>query len=154
LDDSQHALNQLRDLAHGIYPAALATDGLPGALEELAVRTERNVRIECDGVDRLEPEVEVAIYFCCVEALANATRQAAPGGAVTIRISHDEGVLSFRATYWLGDGVDPIANSENSLQIMADRIGALGGWLDAFTGRDGLTRVVGSVPTERQPQPL
>lgn len=150
-NDAQHALDQLRDLAHGIYPAALATDGLPGALEELAARTEVPVGVACSGVDRLPPEVEVAIYFCCVEAVSYSAKHASPGGQVRIQLAEESGVLSFRVTHWGADHFDPGEHPESSLQIMADRIGALGGWLDAFTAPDGATRVVGSVPVEAEP---
>ena len=70
------ALAELRDLAHGIYPAVLENEGLPGALGEMAQRAVLPTQLSCDGTGRHPREVEAAVYFCCLEALQNAAKHA------------------------------------------------------------------------------
>ena len=86
-EELAHALAELRDLAHGIYPAVLESDGLPGALQAAAERSSMPVTVESDGVGRYAQELEAAIYFCCLEALQNAAKHAGEGAKVTVRLS-------------------------------------------------------------------
>jgi signal transduction histidine kinase len=132
------ALTTLRDLAHGIYPQALVEGGLVMALGQHA-------RVNADGVGRFHPEIEAAVYFCCLEALQNAAKHA---GATEIRIDLREwdGSLLFAVTD-NGRGFDPHrVRAGSGLQNMQDRISALGGnlRLDSAPGR-GAT-VTGVLP--------
>ena len=79
--DLEGALAELRDLAHGIYPQVLTSDGLAGALTEVAGNTGLPVEISTDGVGRYPAEIEAAVYFCCLEALQNAVKHAGEGAA-------------------------------------------------------------------------
>jgi GAF domain-containing protein len=67
------ALDALRDLSHGLFPAVLADRGLAAALASFGQHSNRRVRVEISpdarGV-RLAPEREAAGYFCCAETLA------------------------------------------------------------------------------------
>jgi signal transduction histidine kinase len=67
------ALDALRDLSHGLFPALLADRGLAAALESYRQHSDRPVSLEISpdvrGV-RLAPEREAAGCFCCVETLA------------------------------------------------------------------------------------
>src|SRR5439155_1944710 len=63
------ALQTLRDLAQGIYPPGLHERGLLDALSAHA-------EVTADGVTRYDPDVEAAVYFCCLEALQNAAKHA------------------------------------------------------------------------------
>jgi len=74
--DLRKALSELRDLAHGIYPAVLENEGLPGALREAVERAAIPTELHCDGARRYPPELEAAVYFCCLEALQNAAKHA------------------------------------------------------------------------------
>jgi len=87
--DSQSALEDLRDLARGIYPPLLADKGLAAALEAQARRSPVSVRIEPDGVGRYAPDIEAAVYFCTLEALQNVAKYAEASSA-TVRLQAEE----------------------------------------------------------------
>ncbi len=69
-------LEDLRDLARGIYPPLLADQGLAAALEAQARRSSLVVEVQPDGVGRYRQDVESAVYFCCLEALNNVAKYA------------------------------------------------------------------------------
>jgi signal transduction histidine kinase len=136
-DDLAAALAELRDLAHGIYPAALANDGLPGALRDAAGRAGIPATLEADGAGRYSPEVETAVYFCCLEALQNAAKHAGDGATATIRLEAVDGALKFEVADD-GVGYEPSkVEDHGGLQNMTDRIGALGGrvWITSKPGQ-------------------
>ncbi len=147
-EDLRRALAELRDLAHGIYPAVLESDGLSGALQAAAERFSVPVSVDADGVVRYAQELEAAVYFCCLEALQNAAKHAGQGAKVTVRLSQSDGHVRFE----VGDdgrGYDTAAVSPSAgLQNMADRIGALGGELQIESTPGAGTTVRGAVPTE------
>jgi signal transduction histidine kinase len=143
--ETQDAMENLRDLARGIYPPLLADHGLVAALESQARKAAVPVEIETDGVSRYSQEAEAAVYFCTLEALQNVAKYAEAARAV-VRLREEDGVLVFEV---IDDGVgfDPAAKRYGSgLQGMADRLAALGGELivDSSPGRG--TTVRGSVP--------
>ena len=72
------ALDELRDVARGIFPPLLSDKGLGAALEALVRKTGGSVTFVLDPAAdrRYEPAVENAVYFCCVQALQNAERHA------------------------------------------------------------------------------
>jgi signal transduction histidine kinase len=144
--DLARALAELRDLAHGIYPAVLESDGLPAALKAASERSSMPVTVDSDGVGRYAQELEAAIYFCCLEALQNAAKHAGEGAMVSVRLSQADGHVQFE----VGDdgiGYDVAAiGTSSGLQNMADRIGALGGELQTESTPGAGTKVRGSVP--------
>ena len=83
-DEATDALENLRDLARGIYPPLLADKGLAAALESQARKSSVPVSLESDGLERYPQEVEAAVYFCCLEALQNIAKYAEASTA-TIR---------------------------------------------------------------------
>jgi signal transduction histidine kinase len=144
--DLDEALAELRHLAHGIYPASLANDGLAGALAEAAKRAAVEVSLTCDGVGRYRPEVEGAVYFTCVEALQNAAKHAGPGAHAAVRLAQRNGSLEFSVS---DDGVGfdrPAAGASAGLQNMTDRVGALGGKVLVDSAPGAGTRVIGEIP--------
>jgi signal transduction histidine kinase len=74
-DELALALEELRELAHGLFPPILTSEGLEPALEAAARRAGLPVRVDAGDIGRLEPELEAAVYFCCVEALQNAAKR-------------------------------------------------------------------------------
>ena len=72
----QETIQELRELAHGIYPPLLVDSGLVEALRAAANRNPLPVDIVADGIGRYPSETEAAIYFCCLEALQNAAKHA------------------------------------------------------------------------------
>ena len=146
--DLARALAELRDLAHGIYPAVLESDGLPGALQAAAERSSLPVTIDVDGVDRCRADVEAAVYFCCLEALQNASKHAGADASADVRLSRADGHLRFEVADD-GEGYDATAIGPSAgLQNMADRIGALGGELHISSEPGAGTTVRGSVPVD------
>ena len=147
--DLDHALGELRDLAHGIYPPLLDNEGLPGALGEAVQRAAIPATLECDGAGRYPREIEAAVYFCCLEALQNAAKHAGEGARATVELGERDGALRF-AIVDDGRGFDPAAvDGSAGVQNMADRIGALGGGLEVSSAPGQGTRVCGTVPLSR-----
>src|SRR5262249_59481839 len=68
------ALEELRATAHGISPPVLRERGVPDALRARALRTPIGLTVDADGVGRFDPSAELAVYFCALEAVPNATR--------------------------------------------------------------------------------
>lgn len=147
--DSKRALDELRDLAHGLYPAALEEEGVAAALAEAGRRSAHTVRVTVKGVGRHPRELEAAVYFTCLEALQNATKHAGDDATVTIELAEADGMLRVVVADD-GAGFDASTrNGSHGLQNMADRLGALGGTLTiGSTPGDG-TRITGSVPIRR-----
>ncbi len=142
----ERALGELRDLAHGIYPQVLTSDGLAAALSEASANSAIRVTIESNGAGRYPVEIEAAAFFCCLEALQNASKHAGEGASVTVSLSETDGELRFEVADD-GIGFDPASvNGSAGLQNMADRIGALGGELAVDSAPGSGTRVSGSVP--------
>jgi signal transduction histidine kinase len=143
--DIRDAIAQVRELAHGIYPPLLVQAGLAEALRAASSRSPVPVRIDVDGVRRQPTDVEAAVYFCCLEALQNATKHA-PDAAVTIRLWQDDGNLRFEVTDD-GPGFDPARiRLGHGFENMSDRVGAIGGTVRWESVPGTGTRVVGSIP--------
>ncbi len=145
--EATEALENLRDLARGIYPPLLADQGLQAALSSQARKATFPVSIEADGVGRYPQEAEAAVYFCCLEALQNVAKYAGATHAV-IRLFEDGGQLSFEVSDD-GAGFDTTKISYGTgLQGMADRLSAQGGSLDVHSHPGQGTSVTGRVPVE------
>jgi signal transduction histidine kinase len=143
--DTQDALENLRDLARGIYPPLLADKGLGAALEGQARKASIPVQISTDGAGRYPQETEAAVYFCCLEALQNIQKYANATTA-RVRLAQQDGVLRFEVEDD-GAGFDADATGYGTgLQGMADRLDAIGGTLDVRSAPGGGTTIVGSVP--------
>jgi signal transduction histidine kinase len=139
------ALENLRDLARGIYPPLLADQGLAAALGSQARKSAVPVSVEADGVGRYPQDVEAAVYFCALEALQNISKYANASSAV-LRLSASNGDLRFEVVDD-GAGFDPsTTRSGSGLQGMADRLDAVGGRLSVRSVPGEGTTVVGSVP--------
>ena len=141
----KETIQELRDLAHGIYPPLLVDSGLVEALRAAANRSPLAVGVEAQGVERYPAEIEAAVYFCCLEALQNAAKHA-PGATVRITLSQADGRLAFVVADD-GPGFDPaIATQGHGFVNMGDRLGAIGGevrW-DSTPGEG--TSICGSIP--------
>jgi signal transduction histidine kinase len=148
-DDTQTTLEDLRDLARGIYPPLLADRGLPAALEAQARKVDVPVRVRADGVGRFDQEVEAAVYFSCLEALQNVAKYA-EASSVAIVLARTDGALTFSVTDD-GRGFDPSAVSTGTgLRGIADRLRALDGGLEIESAPGRGTTIAGRIPaTER-----
>ena len=65
------AMQSLREITRGVFPAQLARSGLPTALGSLLARPDRPGRLTVEDSAaglRFDPRVEAAAYFCVAEA--------------------------------------------------------------------------------------
>jgi signal transduction histidine kinase len=143
--ETQSALEDLRDLARGIYPPLLADQGLPAALAAQARKSVVPVEVSTDGVTRYAPEIEAAAYFCVLEALQNVAKYAR-ASRVDVRLTRENGRLVFEVADD-GIGFDPASNGAGSgVQGMRDRLSALDGALEVRSAPGEGTIVVGRIP--------
>jgi signal transduction histidine kinase len=143
--ETKAALQDLRDLARGIYPPLLADKGLLAALEAQARKASVPTSVAADGIGRYPQGVESAVYFCTLEALNNVAKYA-DAATAEIRLSQENGVLSF-SVLDDGRGFDTtIASTGTGLQGMADRIDAVGGELSVESAPGRGTTVAGRIP--------
>jgi signal transduction histidine kinase len=139
------ALENLRDLARGIYPPLLADKGLVAALESQARKAAIPTVIRADDVARYPQDVEATIYFCALEALNNASKYSQASRA-EVRLAQTDGHLRFEVDDD-GVGFDAAATGYGTgLRGMADRVDAVGGTLDVRSSPGGGTTVSGSIP--------
>jgi signal transduction histidine kinase len=144
-EQATDALENLRDLARGIYPPLLADRGLVLALEAQARKSPIDVGIEAHGIGRYPQESEAAVYFCCLEALQNVAKYAHASSARVRLVEHD-GELRFTISDD-GEGFDMARTRLGSgLQGMKDRLEAVGGTIAISSIPAGGTTVDGTVP--------
>jgi signal transduction histidine kinase len=138
-------LEELREIARGIHPAALAEGGLRPALKTLARRSAVPVRLDVGvGVDaRLPEQVELAAYYVVAEALTNTAKHAAATVA-DVQMAAGEGVLRV----WVRDdgrgGADLTRGT--GLVGLTDRVEALGGHLRVHSPAGAGTTVEIALP--------
>jgi signal transduction histidine kinase len=141
LDHAEAANGELRELAHGILPAALTQGGLRAGVDALASRSPVPVAIDV-SVGRLPAAVEATAYFVVAEALTNVAKHADAGHAgVIARI--EEGTL---AVHVRDDGVGGALPDGSGLVGLADRVAALDGRLRIESQADGGTLVSAAIP--------
>jgi signal transduction histidine kinase len=144
--EAQEALENLRDLARGIYPPILADQGLAVALDAQARRSPVPVAVEAVGISRYRSETEAAVYFSVLEALQNVAKYSGASHAM-VSLHGDDGHLTFEV---IDDGVgfDPGSTSYGTgLQGVADRLAAIDGTLEVRSQPGAGTTIVGIVPT-------
>jgi signal transduction histidine kinase len=143
--DAAGAVEDLRDLARGIYPPLLASRGLVAALEAQATKTAVPTVVTADGVGRYPQDAEAAVYFCVLEALQNVAKYADATQA-RVRLAASGPDLRFEVTDD-GAGFDPGSRGYGTgLQGMADRLHAHGGTLDVRSAPGAGTTVAGRLP--------
>jgi len=143
--DATTALEDLRDLARGVYPPLLADRGLAVALDAQANRSVVPVHVRADGIGRFPVEIEAAVYFSCLEGLQNVAKYA-EATHVDVALDRVNGHLEFQVRDD-GRGFDVTATSYGTgLQGMADRLAALDGELEISSAPGEGTTIVGRVP--------
>ena len=145
--EASGTLDELRQLARGIHPPALATGGLCPALKALARRSavpvDLNIRV--DG--RLPEQIEIAAYYVASEALTNAAKHAQAANVhveVLIVEGNGDGVLRVRVRDDGRGGADPRGGS--GLVGLKDRVEALGGALSVQTAPGAGSTVQAELP--------
>jgi signal transduction histidine kinase len=140
-------LEDLRDLARGIYPPLLADQGLEAAIGAQARKAIVPTAVEASGVGRYGQEVEAAVYFSVLEAMNNVAKYA-HARAVMISLAQRNGSLEFRVEDD-GQGFDPATTERGTgLQGISDRVDAIGGEVRVESAPGAGTRVTGSVPVD------
>ncbi|BAW06995.1 sensor histidine kinase [Nocardia seriolae] len=147
----QTAIAEIRRLAQGIYPPLLARDGLLAALPAAAARATVPVRVRVDRVGRYRPDIETALYYCCLEAIQNSAKHGGPGTAVTIAANQYGSTLLLTITD-TGCGFDSATATEGSgLTNMKDRRSVIGGTLTVDSAPGMGTRLTAAVATRPLP---
>jgi signal transduction histidine kinase len=124
------SLEELRDLARGIHPAALSAHGLGVALEQVAARTPVPVKLDVDLEGRLPEQIELAAYFVVCEALANVGKYA-QATAARVVVARRDGLAVIEVA---DNGVGGADDADGSgLRGLADRVEALGGRLEVVS---------------------
>jgi len=145
----EEALENLRDLARGIYPPLLADKGLGEALTSQARKSPLPTDVDANGIGRYPPEVEAAVYFCALEALQNTAKYSGAARA-SIRLASHDGYVVFEVRDD-GSGFDLDRTGRGTgLQGMADRLEALGGRLELTSAPGRGTTVVGRIPVHQE----
>ena len=148
----QRTVDELRALGQGLFPPVLTEHGLTDAIEAIADRSRLPVVHDLRDVGRLPPEIEAAVYFCCVESIHNADKHA---GATLLRleVGRVDDAIEF-AVVDDGNGFDPEAAREGTgLTNMHDRLGAVGGELSVRSTPGVGSEVRGRVPFRERPDP-
>ena len=144
--DAEEAIDELRELSHGIYPTVLRSAGPVMALRALAMRAPIPMTVADGGIGRCSSAVEAAIYFCCAEAVQNAIKHAGEGATVAVSLDRDDEGIRFTIA---DDGVGvpgSAAGTGDGLAGMRDRIGAVGGELQIHFAPGSGTTVRGWIP--------
>jgi GAF domain-containing protein len=140
-------LDELRQLARGIHPPALAKGGLCPALKALARRSAVPVDLDLRVDGRLPEQIEIAAHYVVSEALTNAAKHAQAANVhVEVLIVEDDGdgVLRVRVRDDGRGGADPRGGS--GLVGLKDRVEALGGALSVQTAPGAGSTVQAELP--------
>ena len=119
IGQAREAASQLRDLAHGIYPAILTEAGLGPALQSLAESAPLPVIVRGTLDERLPEQVERAAYLVAAGSIDAGSDAAV--GKISIHVAQAGDHLVIETE---GAGAGPFTD-------LADRVGAIGGHLAA-----------------------
>ena len=136
------ALQELRELARGLHPAALTDQGLEAALTSLADRLPIDVVVSAPA-ERLSENIEATVYYIVSEALTNVAKHAQASQA-RVDITLAENVLRFEITDDGRGGADPSAGS--GILGLRDRAEAVGGTLFVISPPGKGTVVTAQIP--------
>jgi len=139
----QLAIDELRELAHGIHPAVLVDFGLAEALKSLALRSSIPVKLVELPSARLDSAAETVGYYVVAEAIANAQKYSG-ASRIDVRATAARGVLRLEIA---DDGVGGAAEQSGSgLEGLRDRAEARGGTLELVSPPGGGTRINAEIP--------
>ena len=140
-------LEELRDLAHGLYPIVLRDLGLQAALVALVGRSVSRAKVEARAIGRYSEELEAAVYFCCAESLQNVDKHAGLGATTVIRLWERDGRLYFEIVDdGAGFDVESTRHAGHGLANVSERIAAHGGTLVIESAPGRGTTVRANIP--------
>ncbi len=143
VDELAAAIRELRELANGLHPSALAHGGLPSALDELAGRVPIDVELDV-AADRFDPSVEEALWFVACEAVANAVKHAG-ARRIWLTATRNSGTAGLVCR---DDGRGGADATGSGLRGLADRVEAFGGSFMLTSPIGGGTTIEAVVPCE------
>jgi len=139
------AIEDIRELARGVYPPTLAAHGPAAAISAVIRRSGLRAVVRFGALPRLPDPIERTIYFCCLEGLQNVAKHAGPDATATVRMHLDGRWVEFAVE---DDGVGfspgdvlPGAGLDN----LADRVASHGGTLHVESEPGAGTRVTGRI---------
>ena len=138
----RESLEQLRELAQGLHPSILTTDGLAPALQQLAARSPVPIRVRAAD-QRFDEAAEATAWFVASEALANMAKYAGASEA-TVALERSDGHVILEVT---DDGVGGASPELGSgLAGLVDRVEAVGGRLVVDSPVGGGTTIRAELP--------
>ncbi len=143
--DAEAAVEELRSLAHGIYPVVLQELGLAAALRSLARSSPVPIRVTDDDIGRSSDAIEAAIYFVASEAIQNSGKHAGPGAKVAVTLARNEDTIEFIVSDD-GAGMPPETDSDGTgIASMRDRIKAVSGHFEIVSAPGQGTSIHGTI---------
>jgi signal transduction histidine kinase len=142
LEHAERATAELRELVHGIRPAALSTGGLRRGIESLLGLVNLPVHVDVTG-ERLPATVETTAYFVAAEALTNAVKHAR-ATAAGVRAEVRDGTLELEVRDDGAGGADPSRGT--GLVGLSERVAVNGGTLSIASPRGGGTTISVTLP--------
>lgn len=140
-NDTQEAL---RDLARGIFPTLLADKGVIPAIESLVRKSTAPAEVAIASMpERFDPRAEAAVYFCCVDVLRRLARR--DDTRPSIDLASADGWVTF-AIRDGAPGAEPLDVAD--LQVLVDRVEAVGGTLEVVAGNGSGAALLGRVPLQ------
>jgi signal transduction histidine kinase len=139
-------IDTLRSLARAIYPTLLKDHGLAAALRSISSRLPIPITLRLGRLSRYSEDLEIAVYFCCLEAIQNVAKHAGPDAEVVVEVGEKGDQLSF-AIIDSGKGFDVGAvKAAHGLVHMRDRVEALEGSFSVRSRVGEVTTVRGLIP--------
>ena len=138
------AIEEVREIARGLHPAALTEGGLGPALQTLADRLDGLLPVDLDVPhSRFDAELEACTYYLVAEALANASKYADASRATVRVVARVDAIVIDVADDGCG-GAYPTPGG--GLEGLAERVSALGGGLSVESPPGEGTRLHAVLP--------
>ena len=147
---TERAYDELRELARGLHPVILATNGLAPALKGIALRSPIPVVLDLQTHDRFPERVEVTAYYVASEALTNAAKHS-QASAVHVTLTATDGDVRLSISDDGIGGADPAGGS--GLTGLKDRVEAAGGTITIHSPIGEGTELLVGLPLRPVPAP-
>jgi signal transduction histidine kinase len=142
-DELSRAIDDLREISHGLQPRLLADSGLSQAMAVVAARSPVPVELLDPPLVRLEPAAEATAYYVFAEAVTNAQKHAR-ASAIRVRAYARDGFVQVEVA---DDGVGgAIATPGSGLEGLRDRVDAVGGRFTLVSNAGEGTTVAAAIP--------
>jgi signal transduction histidine kinase len=148
---AKHAIQELRELVHGIHPHILTDRGVEAAIKEVTTKLPLPVSVRISLPHRLPDAVEATAYFCVVELVTNIVKHSGANRAEVIgRLLDHSLVIDVTDN---GSGGTNIEGG-SGIQGLAHRLAVLDGTLSVASPPGGPTTVRFEIPDVVRPSPV